>query len=284
MENQYTLIKGEEKRLVSAAEEAKESLEGGFSPQTRDDTLGLRQFGIDFHAIRRKREIEGLKNKFYANANRELIYLTAGLDSWYENVNNYWYNCRNERTCSAYSRKPYRDMELGFTGLEKQLFEKISHGYGQIFHQDTKDVKAIAGSLDTIEEKYPQEKDNLNVAEFRESIVFEICYKAGERAFWQDGKIPQRLMPKDATPRSYHPLLEPFREELEKLKAEGITELPGWLAEQGIMTGMSSVYQDIPLRLNRWIEKASRCEAAQSYLPKTYAENLLILDKQIHRR
>jgi hypothetical protein len=285
MENQCTLIKGEEKRLVRTAEEARESLNSGFGPQTLDDALGLRKFGVDIHAISRKEEIERLKNKFSANANRELIYLTGGLDNWFESVNNYWHNRHNEKyNLSKCSPRPYRDMEIGFTGLEKQLFEKISRGHGQIFHQDTKDVRATADYLDKFNKENLREEDNLDTKEFRENIVYEIGYKSGERAFWQEENIPARLTPKNTAPKGYNPLLEPFRETIEKLKTEGVTELPDWLAEQGIMAGMSSVYQDIPLRLNQWMEKAAKSEAAQSYLPKTYAENLLIIDKQVHRR
>jgi hypothetical protein len=290
----FTLSRGEEKIVVSSAEEATQALYGGFSPETFDGVRGLcRDFGVDVSKIQRELEVKRLEGRFNENNNRELFYLSDGLEVWFENVNNYWYN---------YGKKQggeYAEMEKNLVGLEKQMLENIKRGMGLVQHQDTKDIKAKSIVIERFNKDVNvPESYKIDLDEFKDQVVYEMEYRTSGKIFWPDKKLPERLQPKDTSVKDYHPLLKPFKEVLVQLTKEGVTELPDWLKQQGEMAGLSSVYQNIPIQLNTWLEKAQKTRdeydlyASESSindkpylsLPITYAEDLAIIDRKIHRR
>lgn len=286
VKKEFTLFRGKESIVVTNAEEATKATQEDFY------TRGImvegelnKSFGINVHKIQREVNVRRLKERFSENKDRDLIYSSEGLDNWSEDVNNYWFN-----------RSEYNQKGHALVGLEKQLLEIINHGTALILHQDPKDMKAIAFMIHSFNSEV--EKDSripknflLDIKEYSE-ILSKITYKS-------DGdEVPDSRHPKNTEIREYHPLLEPFRQTLEKLSAEGATELPGWLKQQGEMAGYSAAYQDIPVQFKNWMEKAQKIEtdyeayikengiedAPYLELPVNNAENLTIIDKQIHRR
>ncbi|MBU1705979.1 hypothetical protein KKG19_04635, partial [Patescibacteria group bacterium] len=76
----------------------------------------------------------------------------------------------------------------------------------------------------------------------------EICrdYRINVIDLNWDSSIPngedRREEVKDKKIKEVHPLLAPFMEEIGRLKEDGLTELPDWLAEQAEMAVMSAYY------------------------------------------
>jgi hypothetical protein len=294
---QFTLRRSNETKIVRTPEEARDALVDGFLPTTLESELQMsKSWGVVI-PLDVETKLVTIDDDSSKNKNRELIYLSSGLNSWFENVNNYWHNHHRDTGRAFISR------ESALTGLDKQLLQHIKDGASRILHQDPKDMGVYGIDLNRFNEQVLKSSNIprefcVDAQGFLDSVLFEIGYKCSGSLNWRDGNLPDRLQPKKNSVNDNHPLIAPFRGTLEQLKTQGIEELPDWLVAQGRMAGVSAVYQNIPIQLKSWIEKAVRLRdvynsfvnnsgiqnAPSLFLPTDYAEDLCIVDKQIHRR
>jgi hypothetical protein len=295
VKREFTLQRGSEKVVVRNADEARHALYDGYILKGYSGWDEIEDtFGIKISEINREIKKQKLKEKFSENINRELLYFSEGLDKWFEATNNYRYHF-NEYRCKM--------NESGLTKLEIELLEIINKSRSLILHQDPKDFGGMVFSLSAFNNEVKKDsripKQFLFDVDSFVDMSYEMTYRNSGEILWNDKKIPDRLLPKDKSVREYNPLLEPFRKILMQLKDEGVTELPIWLKQQGEMAGLSAAYQNISPQLNEWIKNAEKIRSAyelfvrennientpfSDILPVPYAENLAIIDKEIHRR
>jgi hypothetical protein len=302
----FTLYKGtkREEMVVSNTDEAIKAILDGFyfrNTPWHKDTPEVKDFestfNINIRQVRRDKDLKTINEMFLENEHRELLYLSEGLDKWFEDVNSYFYN----RNYLEYDKKIWT--EFPPESLERKLLNAIDFGKSGILHQDPKDISAkieYYRDFNSEIEKKPEIPEGflLDTDTLQENCVSDMLRMAEGRILWKNKKIPDRLLPNEEGIKEYHPLLKHFDKIIDKLKAEGATELPSWLIEQGEMAGVSAVYKDYPILLKDWVDKErKRVDDYEDYikknniqnaphvsLPIEYLEDIMIIDEKIHRR
>jgi hypothetical protein len=284
-----------EKISTKNIKEIETKIDEGYSIRgTAGDYERLKTLGINASKINYEAEVRKMKKLFELNTERDLLYLTDGIEHWTENVKNYWYNG------SSYKSDASEIMNSG--GLRAELMEKIGKGLYTIPHTDSKDLKGYQSMLESFLNKIGDTGYDLttfkNIAnEFNEKIAYPASYESSLSTPEKDITF-RNINLKDKSKKAIHPLLEPFLDEINKLEAIGIKELPDWLAEQGIMAGYSADYlmifdnykkffidlKDEISKFNEFAaEKGIPGVSLDSLLSKKYMEKLEIIDSKIHR-
>ena len=108
---EFVLTKGDQTKIVKNAEEADNAIREGYNARGLQTELDLKKiFGVDVDKIRREREVKKLEARFFENSNLELLYLSEGIEEWFEDVNNYWYNSQNRHQSSIHQTSEWHPL------------------------------------------------------------------------------------------------------------------------------------------------------------------------------
>lgn len=230
---EVTFVRGKETVVTKNIEEIKGMLEQGFRLSLLRQVRFLIDAGINVRELVERGRIKTAEKLFQKNEDRDLLYLKNGIERWKEAADNFRYNR------FKYERKVTADFKDG--SLEKKIFNIIQKTDDRLCHDKAKDMAAQYNSL-------LQGIEVIRKTGFPVERLEEICrdYRINVIDLNWDSSIPngedRREEVKDKKIKEVHPLLAPFMEEIGRLKEDGLTELPDWLAEQAEMAVMSAYY------------------------------------------
>lgn len=242
---------------------------------------------------------------------RKLNYLEGGLETWFENVNNFWYHRNYWKGKHPFDHNYHAD------------HKDLSTSYGESIQlsQDTKLDQKVAGLIDLAMEMslHDEVKDLyglfhyeqrlrpeslLEIDEVRKIVrpsrdaVKEHLWKQGawenfaqgnsdQNGSWLDENIPT-LVPKDKSVRETHPLILPFLPVIESL---GDTHgIPPYLLAEAKLAGRSASVQNLAGNLVEWGKVAYQtlldngAEDSAKGFPTSMLLSYRCLDILLHRK